>query len=52
MELLKMKHLFLSERVCRLNLEISLAEMTRNQVLAELARIEEEIKKKEEETNE
>lgn len=47
MELLKMKQLFLRERIERLTLEMSLAEMTRNQVLAELARIEEEIKAKE-----
>ena len=43
-----MKKLFLCERVERLTLEISLAEITRNQVLAELARIEEEINSKEE----
>lgn len=48
MELLKMKKLFLCERIERLTLELSLAEMTRNQVLAELARVEEEIKVKEE----
>ena len=52
MELLKMKQLFLNERIGRLSLEISLAEITRNQVLAELARIEEEIKGKEEKVNE
>lgn len=52
MELLKMKQLFLNERIGRLSLEISLAEITRNQVLAELARIEEEIKAKEEKPNE
>ncbi len=51
MELLKMKQLFLNERIGRLSLEISLAEITRNQVLAELAKIEEEIKTKEEEND-
>ena len=52
MELLKMKQLFLNERIGRLSLEISLAEITRNQVLAELVKIEEEIKGKEEKVNE
>ena len=52
MELLKMKQLFLRERMERLGLEISLAEITRNQVLVELAKIEEEIKTKEEKVNE
>jgi hypothetical protein len=52
MELLKMKQLFLNERIGRLSLEISLAEITRNQVLVELAKIEEEIKTKEEKVNE
>ena len=52
MELLKMKQLFLNERIGRLSLEISLAEITRNQVLVELAKIEEEIKTKEDKVNE
>lgn len=51
MEILKMKKLFLCERIERLNLEVSLIEIQRNQVLAELARIEEEIKVKEEEND-
>ena len=52
MELLKMKQLFLRERIERLSLEISLAEITRNQVLTELVKIDEEIKGKEEENHE
>lgn len=51
MELLKMKQLFLRERIERLSLEISLAEITRNQVLTELVKIDEEIKGKEEGEN-
>ena len=47
MELLKMKQLFLNERIGRLSLEINLAEIQRNQVLAELAKIDEEIRVKE-----
>lgn len=51
MELLKMKRMFLNERMERLTVETQLTELMKFCTLAELTKVEKEIKDKEESEN-